>query len=349
MGRPPPRRVLVVDDHVDSAALAAELLRLRGHETRVAYEPEAALRIAVEFEPEIILLDIGLPGMSGYELAQLMRADPKVKPCRFIALTAHAFTRDVQASEAAGFEAHLTKPIGLQLLFDAIEAEQSSVAESTLPKALNKLWINSERIPRNVVVIGGSAGSHPVIAELLAQLPATLPAVIGIVIHRGTQSSADWSVSLGRKASLHVVEAASGDLLQRGTVYIAPSDQHLTFNHGRAALDAGAKEHFTRPAVDPLFVSAAREYGRRVVGVVISGAGHDGLQGLLHVTAAGGLSLVQAPSEAQQPSMPQYSIAHDHVSAALTVERIAGVLVQLANGEAVSLGAAEAPLIRSRL
>ncbi len=339
---PTARRILVVDDHVDSAGLAAELLRLRGHETRVAYDPETARQIAVEFEPEIVLLDIGLPGMSGYQLADLLRADPKVKHCRFIALTAHAYLRDEQASEAAGFEAHLTKPIGLQLLFDAVEARQIDPPGRQGPRALNTLWLNSEHVARDIIVIGGSAGAYPVIAELLAHLPNGLPAVIGIVIHRGAQSAADWSVSLGRKATLRVVEAVAGVSLERGTAYIAPSDQHMTFSHERAELNAGAKEHSTRPAVDPLFVSASQEYGPRVVGVVISGAGRDGLQGLLHVTAAGGLSLVQAPSEAQQPSMPQYSIAHDHVSAALTVDRIAEVLVRLANGEAVSLGAAEA-------
>ncbi len=129
----------------------------------------------------------------------------------------------------------------------------------------------------------------------------------------------------------------------RGVVYIAPADCHMTFEHDSIALDGGAKEHHTRPAVDPLFTSAALAYGPRVVGVVLTGGGHDGMQGLLHITTAGGLSLVQKPSEAEHASMPEYAIAHDHVRAALTVDEIGDALVLLARGGAVSIGAKDLP------
>jgi two-component system chemotaxis response regulator CheB len=122
-------------------------------------------------------------------------------------------------------------------------------------------------------------------------------------------------------------------------VYIAPADCHMTFEHDRIVLDGGPKEHRTRPAVDPLFSSVARAYGSRVVGVVLTGGGHDGMQGLLHITMAGGLSLVQKPSDAEHASMPEYAIAHDHVRAALTVDEIGDALVLLARGCAVPVGA----------
>jgi two-component system chemotaxis response regulator CheB len=133
------------------------------------------------------------------------------------------------------------------------------------------------------------------------------------------------------------VEPANGDLLTHGVVYIAPSDSHMTFGDDRICLDHGAKEHFTRPAVDPLFTSAAHAYGERVVAVVLTGGGHDGMQGLLHVTAAGGLCLVQKPSEAEHASMPEYAIAHDHVRAALSVDEIGDALALLARGRAVGV------------
>jgi len=97
--------------------------------------------------------------------------------------------------------------------------------------------------------------------------------------------------------------------------------------------------------VDPLFASAALTYGRRVVAVVLTGGGHDGVQGLLDVTRAGGLSLVQKPSEAEHASMPEYAIAHDHVRAALTVDEIGDALVLLARGGAVSVSLEEEPMI----
>jgi len=201
--------------------------------------------------------------------------------------------------------------------------------------------INPLKIVRDVIVIGASAGGHSAVVEILSRLPKDLPAFIGVVIHRGAVSKSDWSSSLGSKTELKVVEPASGDLLTRGVVYIAPSDCHMTFGGGHVSLDREAKEHFTRPAVDPLFISAARAYGSRVVAIVLTGGGHDGMQGLLHVTTAGGLCLVQKPSEAEHTSMPEYAIAHDHVRAALTVDEIGDALILLARGQAVAIDAGE--------
>ena len=129
----------------------------------------------------------------------------------------------------------------------------------------------------------------------------------------------------------------------RGTVYIAPADCHMRFERGRITLDGGPKEHSTRPAVDPLFASAALAYGPRVVGVVLTGGGHDGTRGLLDITKAGGLALSQKPSEAEHASMPEYAIAYGHVRAALTVDEIGDALVLLTRGGAVPSGAAPAP------
>jgi two-component system chemotaxis response regulator CheB len=203
--------------------------------------------------------------------------------------------------------------------------------------------INPERIARDVMVVGASVGGIRAVIAMLSRLPADLPAFIGVVIHRGASSSSDWSDVLGMKARLRVVEPKAGDALLRGTVYIAPADCHMTFEHDNVALHGGAKEHRTRPAVDPLFASAARAYGPRVVGVVLTGGGHDGMQGLLDVTTAGGLSLVQKPSDAEQASMPEYAIAHDHVRAALAIEELGDALVLLARGCPVPIDAAALP------
>jgi two-component system chemotaxis response regulator CheB len=202
--------------------------------------------------------------------------------------------------------------------------------------------INPEMIARDVIVVGASAGGIPAVIEVLSRLPADLPAFIGVVIHRGAASRSNWSHILGRKTTLRVVEPSDGESLIRGTVYIAPADCHMRFEHERITLDGGPKEHSTRPAVDPLFASAALAYGPRVVGVVLTGGGHDGTRGLLDITKAGGLSLAQKPSEAEHPSMPEYAIAYDHVRAALTVDEIGDVLVLLARGGGGPIGAAAA-------
>jgi two-component system, chemotaxis family, protein-glutamate methylesterase/glutaminase len=195
--------------------------------------------------------------------------------------------------------------------------------------------INHQRIVRDVIVLGGSRGSHAPLISILASLPADFPAIVGVVLHRGPSSFYDWAVTLGQKSHLQVTDGVQGELLKKGCVYLAPSDRHMTFADGRIQLATGAKEHYTRPAVDPLFLSAAQEYGQRVVGVVLSGGGEDGTLGLLAITRGGGLSLIQRPSEAERVSMPEHAARHDHVNAALHVDEIGEVLVALARGAAV--------------
>ena len=199
--------------------------------------------------------------------------------------------------------------------------------------------INTEKQTRNVIVIGASAGGIEAIIAVLSELPADLPATIGVVIHRGAWGTSDWSAMLGSKTRLRVVEPADGDHLAHGVVYVAPSDFHLIFAGGKSHLEHGRKIHHTRPAVDPLFMSAALEYKSRVVGVVLTGGGDDGLQGLLHIKAARGISLVQEPTEAQVASMPTQAIIGDHVDAVLSLDEIGAALTLLANDEAVRVHA----------
>lgn len=193
--------------------------------------------------------------------------------------------------------------------------------------------MSSQRIVRDVVVVGASAGGVQAVIELLSRLPADLPAFLGVVIHRWPKSTSNWARVLGMKTGLRVVEPTDGEPLAHGFVYVAPADCHMRFEHDLIALDRGAVEHRTRPAVDPLFISAARAYGPRVLGAVLTGGGHDGMQGLLAVTEAGGLSVVQKPSEAEHDSMPEYAIAHDHVCAALSIDDLGDAIVLLARGQ----------------
>lgn len=198
--------------------------------------------------------------------------------------------------------------------------------------------INAEGRARDVIVIGASAGGIPAVMEILSRLPADLPAVVGVVIHRGASSTSDWSDVLGMRSRIRVIEPAHGERLTRSIVYVAPPDCHMLLSDERIVLDHGPKRQFTRPAVDPLFTSAALAYGPRVVGVVLTGEGQDGVQGLVDIHAAGGLSLVQSPMEAKHASMPSHAITRDHVDAVLPLAQIGGALVQLARGAAVTIG-----------
>ncbi len=119
------RRVLIVDDHVESAALIAEVLAAQGHQTRVAHDPQSALRAALDFQPQVAILDIGLPSMSGYELLQSLRSRSALAECRFIALTGPADRADRRRSREAGFQAHLTKPFDLRAVLTAVASDHA--------------------------------------------------------------------------------------------------------------------------------------------------------------------------------------------------------------------------------
>ena len=197
--------------------------------------------------------------------------------------------------------------------------------------------INPERTRRDVVVIGASAGGVTGLRELFAKLPGDLEAAVAVVLHRSPVAETALAPVLGWRSALPVIEAADAVPFQRGNIYVAPRDQHLRIEGATLRLSRGAKEHHTRPAIDPLFRSAAASIGKRVVGVLLSGTGDDGVSGLISITGSGGVSLVQDPSEAPYPQMPRSAIRKDRVQAALAVADIADVLVQLARGDVVEV------------
>jgi len=114
------RRVLIVDDHIDSAELLAEVLEAQGHETRMAHDAESAERVALEFSPQVAILDIRLPDVNGYDLALRLSAHESLAECRLLALTGLTEHADRARSEACGFQAHLTKPFDLRAVLAAV-------------------------------------------------------------------------------------------------------------------------------------------------------------------------------------------------------------------------------------
>jgi two-component system CheB/CheR fusion protein len=112
MERPPPRarRILIIEDDIDAAQLLAEALRMEGHEVRLARNGTTGLAMAREVKPDVVLCDIGLPGLDGYEVARVLRADESFRSTRLVALTGYAQPEDKERAKEAGFDAHLAKP-----------------------------------------------------------------------------------------------------------------------------------------------------------------------------------------------------------------------------------------------
>ena len=180
-----------------------------------------------------------------------------------------------------------------------------------------------------VVVIGASAGGVEALQALVAQLPYEFGAALLVVLHIGTRRSALPEI-LTRAGQLPAAWAADGEPIRPGRIHVAPPDRHLLIASDgvRLSLSRGPAENRTRPAIDPLFRSAASAFGPRVLGVVLSGALADGTAGLAEIARCGGITVVQEPNEAEYPSMPLSALRHVPVRHRLPVTGIADLLVR---------------------
>jgi two-component system chemotaxis response regulator CheB len=181
-------------------------------------------------------------------------------------------------------------------------------------------------LPRSLVVVGASAGGVEALLQLVRTLPADLPAPVCVVLHQPPRDYSFLPSVLGRAGPLSAVLASDGELIQAGTIYVAAPDAHLIIQDGHLRLMQTARVNGHRPAIDPLFRSAARAFGPAAVGVVLSGADDDGTEGLLMIKARGGAALVQDPKEALFPRMPESAAANVAVDAVLPVAALAGAI-----------------------
>lgn len=184
---------------------------------------------------------------------------------------------------------------------------------------------------KEIVVVGASTGGIEALRTLLGALPREFAATVFVVQHLSPHVPSLLPAILERAASLHVEAARDGEEFRPGRVYVAPPDRHLLLEPGgRMRLTRGPKESRFRPAVDPLFRSAARAYGPRVVGVILTGGLDDGTMGLLEIKRGGGTAVVQDPDDALVPSMPQSALRHVRVDYCLPLAEIGPLLVRLA-------------------
>jgi len=163
----------------------------------------------------------------------------------------------------------------------------------------------------DIIVMGASAGGPEALARLLSQLPSELPASVFIVNHIAPETPASVLLNrLEKASSLPCGFPQNGDTIVRGRVYVAPPNHHLLIKDDQVLVTRGPHENHSRPAIDPLFRSAAVSYDSRVIGVLLSGLLDDGTAGLVAIKRCGGLVVVQDPQEAEFPEMPQSALRH---------------------------------------
>ncbi|MCE7071868.1 chemotaxis protein CheB [Dyadobacter sp. CY327] len=190
---------------------------------------------------------------------------------------------------------------------------------------------NKKALSGKVVVIGTSSGGLNALKTLINQLQENFPAPILVVQHISADATGSVLLDvLNKQTNIHCQHAVNGESLQNGHLYLAPSDHHLMIGDDQKILvTKGAQENRSRPAIDPLFRSAAVVFGSNVIGVLLTGYLDDGTAGMIAIKRCGGTCIVQDPSDAEYPDMPANAIKQVDVDFCLPLMEMGGLLYQL--------------------
>lgn len=181
-----------------------------------------------------------------------------------------------------------------------------------------------------LIVIGGSAGSLQVIIEMIKNLDDTLKIPIVVVLHRKAQSGDILRTLLQQFTKIPVIEVEDKTEINNNTLYIVPADYHLLFeNKKNMSLDSSEKMNYSRPSIDVTFRSAAEIYGEHMIGILLSGANADGVEGLCYIKKNNGQVWIQDPETAEVEYMPKHAVEEIDYDLIITPDNLADYINQL--------------------
>lgn len=328
----PKIRVLVVDDSVVVRRIVTEVLGQAPdiEVAGIAANGKIAVQKLTQVAPDLVTLDVEMPEMDGLATLKAIRAThPRLPIIMYSTLTERGAVTTLEAL-AAGATDYVTKPANVGSVNEARDriatelvpkvralcgrVERRPFKPATLPAAAAHPAAPAR--PRNpslpqrvdVVGIGSSTGGPNALTELFAKLPASFPVPIVVTQHMPPLFTRYLAERLNEVSGLTVREATNGVRLEPGTAWVAPGDHHLTIRQDgprmTVVLNQEPPENSCRPAVDPMFRSLASVYGAKVLGVVLTGMGHDGGVGSDHIKAAGGQVIVQDEATSVVWGMP---------------------------------------------
>ncbi|EML2225175.1 TPA: chemotaxis response regulator protein-glutamate methylesterase [Klebsiella aerogenes] len=345
-------RVLCVDDSALMRQLMTEIVN--GHAdmemVAVAPDPLVARDLIKKFNPQVLTLDVEMPRMDGLDfLEKLMRLRP-MPVVMVSSLTGKGSEITLRALELGAVD-FVTKPqLGIRegmLAYSELIGEKiRTAARARLPQRANGQppailshgpLLSSEKL----IAIGASTGGTEAIRQVLQPLPATSPALL-ITQHMPPGFTRSFAERLNKLCQITVKEAEEGERVLPGHAYIAPGDRHLELARSGAnyqvKLHDGPVVNRHRPSVDVLFRSVARHAGRNAVGVILTGMGNDGAQGMLEMHRAGAYTLAQSEASCVVFGMPREAIASGGVSEVVELERMSQrMLAQIAGGQALRI------------
>jgi two-component system, chemotaxis family, protein-glutamate methylesterase/glutaminase len=198
---------------------------------------------------------------------------------------------------------------------------------------------------RDIVVIGASAGGVEALASLVRRLPSDLGAAMLVVLHLSPEHKSVLPEILSSAGPLAARHARNGESILPNRIYVARPDHHLLVHEGHVRVVRGPRENGHRPAIDPLFRTAAYTFGARVIGIVLSGALDDGTAGLAAIKSQGGVAIVQDPDDALVDAMPRSALENVDVDHVLSIADLGKVLPQLVVETVQPLGAARSAVL----
>jgi two-component system chemotaxis response regulator CheB len=321
-------RVLVVDDSAFVRKVVTQMLSRSPFIDVVgaAHDGADALEMVERLRPDVVTLDLVMPVMDGLEF---LRRQMAIRPIPVVvcSISHESGAAALEAFELGAVE-FIQKPTALATdrvfeIADELVAKVKAAAavrltgaaqsqETKAPDAQNPVAVATpvSASQADIVVIGVSTGGPQALREVIPRFPANFPVPIAVVLHMPIGYTEMYAQRLDAISRLDVVEAKDGERIRPGAMFLAPAGRHLTMRRNgdgtvRAHLDLRPADTPHRPAVDVLFRSAADVFGPRVLGVVMTGMGNDGVIGSAHVKANGGRILTEAESSCIVYGMPR--------------------------------------------
>ncbi|HTB84806.1 MAG TPA: chemotaxis response regulator protein-glutamate methylesterase [Candidatus Sulfotelmatobacter sp.] len=341
-------RVLVVDDSAVVRKMISEALSFDPEIEVVgtACDPFVAREKILELNPDVMTLDIEMPRMDGLTFLRILQQHRPMPVVIISSLTQAGSRAALDAMEFGAVDV-LAKPKSAWNLGDLrdqlarrVKAAVSARLNHVRPKSqAAPVGTNDHYAPQQIIVIGASTGGTEAIKEVLMRLPDGLPGIL-IVQHIPPLFSKTFAERLNELCAMEVHEAKSGDEVRLGMALVAPGDFHMTVewekNSYRVHLNQHPPIHYTRPAVDMLFNSAARCAGPNAVGVLLTGMGRDGAQGMQQLKAAGGTNIVQNEETCVVYGMPRAAVEIGAADKVLPLDHIPHAILHALGARASS-------------